>query len=145
MNLIGTTFICFSHFFYAFLCLCCLRTCVRPLGLVCVGSQSFEVGFVLCLFFWIPDSLRKVLKNFESLSQPDELVGKPDQPVHWIQFVGTTVWVFGTVCVGSQSFRIRFVFHLFCWIPDSLRKVLKNFESLSQLDGLVGKPDQPIH
>ena len=82
MNLTGTTFICFSHFFFAFLCLCCLRTCVRSLGTVCVGSQSFGVGFVLRLFFWIPDSLRKVLKNFESLSQPDELVGKPDQLVH---------------------------------------------------------------
>ena len=82
VNLIGTKFICFSHFFYAFLCLCCLRTHVRTLGTVCVGSQSFGVGFVLCLFCWILDSLRKVLKNFESVSQPDELVGKPDHPVH---------------------------------------------------------------
>ena len=82
MNLTGTTFICFSHFFYAFLCLCCLRTRVRSLGTVCVGSQSFGVGFVLRLFFWITDSLRKVLKNFESLSQLDELVGKPDRSVH---------------------------------------------------------------
>ena len=82
VNLTGMKFICFSHFFYAFLCLCCLRTRVRTLGIVCVGSQSFKVGFVLRLFFWIPDSLRKVLKNFESLSQLDELVGKPDQPVH---------------------------------------------------------------
>ena len=38
VNLIGTTSICFSHFFYAFLCLCCLRTSVRSLGTVCVGS-----------------------------------------------------------------------------------------------------------
>ena len=82
MNLTCTTFICFSHFFYAFLCLCCLRTRVRSLGTVCVGSQSFGVGFVLRLFFWIPDSLRKVMKNFESLSQLAELVGKLDQPVH---------------------------------------------------------------
>ena len=49
---------------------------------VCVGSQSFGVGFVLRLFFWILDSLRKVLKNFESLSRPAKLVGKPDHPVH---------------------------------------------------------------
>ena len=41
-----------------------------------------ESDFLLCFFFWIPDSLRKGLKNFESLSQPVELVGKPDQPVH---------------------------------------------------------------
>ena len=82
VNLTGTTFICFSHFFYAFLCLCCLRTRVRTLGTVCVGSQSFGVRFVLRLFFWISDSLRKVLKNFETLSQPAQLVGKPDQPIH---------------------------------------------------------------
>ena len=82
VNLRGTTFICFSYLFYAFLCLCCLRTRVRSLGIVCVGSQSFRVRFVLCLFFWIFDSLSKVLKNFEILSQSDELVGKPDQPVH---------------------------------------------------------------
>ena len=92
VNLTGMKFICFSHFFYALLCLCCLRTRVRSLGTVCVGSQSFGVGFVLRLFFfWILDSLRKVMTNFESLYQPDELVGKPDQPVHRIQFVGTTV------------------------------------------------------
>ena len=78
VNLTGTTFICFSHFFYAFLYLCCLQTRVRSLGTVCVGSQSFGVEFVLCLFCLFPDSLRKVMKNFESLSQPDELVGKPD-------------------------------------------------------------------
>ena len=82
VNLKGMTFICFSNFFYAFLCLCFLRTRVRSLGTICVGSQSFGVRFVLHLFFWIPDSLRKVMTSFESLSQPDDLVGKSDQPVH---------------------------------------------------------------
>ena len=82
MNLTGTKFICFSHFFYAFLCPCCLRTLVWTLGTVCVGSQPFGVEFVLRLFFWIPDYLRKVLKNFESLSQLTGLVGKPNQPIH---------------------------------------------------------------
>ena len=33
-------------------------------------------------FFWIPDSLRKVLTNFEILSQSVELIGKPDHLVH---------------------------------------------------------------
>ena len=37
-NLIGTTFIFFSYFFFAFLCRCCLRTHVRSLGTICVGS-----------------------------------------------------------------------------------------------------------
>ena len=82
VNLTGTKFICFSHFFYAFLCLCCLRTCVRTLGTICVSSKSFGVGFVLHLFFSIPNSLGKVMTNFESLSQSDELVGKPNQSVH---------------------------------------------------------------
>ena len=82
VNLTGTTFICFSHLFFSFLCLCCLRTRVRSLGTVYVGSQSLGVGFVVCLFFWIPNSLIKVMTNFESLSKSDKLVGKLDQPVH---------------------------------------------------------------
>ena len=44
---------------------------------VSVLSHSESV-FYSVYFFWISDSLRKVLKNFESLSQPDELVRKPD-------------------------------------------------------------------
>ena len=75
VNLTGTKFLCLSHFFYAFLCLCCLRTRVRTLSTVCVSSQSFGVIFVLILFCWIPNSLRKVLTNFESLSQSAELLG----------------------------------------------------------------------
>ena len=145
VNLTGTTFISFSHFFYVFLCLCCLLTRVRSLGTVCVGSQSFGVGFVLRLFFWIPDSFKKVMKKFESLSKPDGLVGKPNQPVHLIQIVGIAVWVFRTVCVGSQSFGVGFVLRLCFSISDSLRKVLTNFEILSQSSGLVGKPDRLVH
>ena len=68
---------------------------------VCVGSWSFGVGIVLCLFFWIPDFLRKVLKFFEIFSQPDRLVGKPNQLVHWVRFSGTAVWVVCFVCIGS--------------------------------------------
>ena len=82
VNLIGTTFICFSHFFYVFLCFCSLRTRVRSLGTICVGSQSFRIIFVLRLFCWISASFRKVLTNFKRLSQSDELVGKPDHLVH---------------------------------------------------------------
>ena len=78
-----------------------LEKAVWVLCLFCVSSQSFEVGLVLGLFFWIPDSLRKVLTNFETLSQSDGLVGKPDQPVHWVQFSGIEVWVLCFVCVGS--------------------------------------------
>ena len=85
------------------------------------------------------------MKKFESLSQPAELVGKPNQSIHRIQFDGKSDWVFSTVCVGSQSFKVVFVLRLFFWIPDSFRKVETNFEILSQPDELVGKPDIQVH
>ena len=66
VNPIGTKVICFSRFFYAFLCLCCLQTHVRVVCFVCVGSWSFGVGIALCLSFWIPNFVRKVLKSFEN-------------------------------------------------------------------------------
>ena len=49
--------------------------------IVSVLSHS-KLVFYLIYFFWILDSQRKVFKIFESLSQPAELVGKPDHPVH---------------------------------------------------------------
>ena len=67
---------------------------------VLVLSHS-KSDWYLVYFFWIPDSQRKVLKKFESLSQPAELVGKLNQPVHWVQFFGMEVWVLCFVCVGS--------------------------------------------
>ena len=60
-------------------------------------------------------------------------------------FVGTAVLVLCFVCVGSWSFRVRIALCLSCWIPDSVRKVLKSFEIFSQSDGPVGKPNQPVH
>ena len=64
---------------------------VRVVCFVCVGSWSFEVGIVLRLSFWIPEFLRKVVKLFEIFSQLSGLIGKPNQPVHWVRFSGTTV------------------------------------------------------
>ena len=52
-------------------------------------------------FFWIPDSVSKVLKSFEIFSQPAGPVGKLNQPLHWVLFVGTAVWVLCFVCVES--------------------------------------------
>ena len=53
------------------------------------------------------------MKNFESLSQPFELVGKPYQ-----RFTGSVFWNnslrLGTVYVGSQSFEVGFVHRLSC-------------------------------
>ena len=34
--------------------------------------------------------MMKVVTNFEIFSQPDEPVGKPDQPIHWVKFSETT-------------------------------------------------------
>ena len=45
---------------------------------VLVGSHSSELRINHRLFFYIPDFLRNGLINFESLSQPFELVEKPD-------------------------------------------------------------------
>ena len=62
---------------------------VLVLCFVCVDSHSFRVELALCLFFWILDSVRKVLKNFENFSQPVGPIGKSDQPVHWVKFSET--------------------------------------------------------
>ena len=80
---------------------------------VCVGSWSFGVGIVLCLSFWILEFLGKVLKFFEIFSQPSGLVGKPNQPVHWVRFSGTAVWVLYFLCIGSWSFGVGIALHLF--------------------------------
>ena len=58
---------------------------------ICVGSWSFGVGIALCLSFWIPDFIRMVMNFFEIFSQSSGLVGKPNQPVHWVRFSGTAV------------------------------------------------------
>ena len=76
--------------------------------------------------------MRKVLKSFEIFSQPADSAGKPNQQVHWVMFVGTVVWVLFFVCVSSWSFGVGIALRLFFWIPDSIRKVLKFFENLSQ-------------
>ena len=58
---------------------------------ICVGSWSFGVGIALCLSFWIPDFISMVLKVFEIFSQSSRLVGKQNQPVHWVRFSETAV------------------------------------------------------
>ena len=57
--------------------------------------------------------MRKVLTKFEIFSQPNGQVGKPNQPVHWVLFVGTSIWVLFFVCVGSCSFGVRIALSLF--------------------------------
>ena len=89
--------------------------------------------------------MRKVLKTFEIFYQPDLLVGKPNQNIHWVMFSGTTVWVLFFVYVGSWSFGVGIELRLFFWIYDYVRKVLENFENFSQLAVPVGKPDLSVH
>ena len=89
--------------------------------------------------------MRKVLTSFEIFSQPAGPVGKPNQPVHWVRFLGTKVWVLCFICIGSWSFGVRIAFLLSFWTPDSMRKVLTSFEFFSQPVGPVGKPNQQIH
>ena len=100
------------------------RTTVRALCLIWIGSCSFEMRINHRLFFWIPNFVRKVLKSFEISSQPSGSVGKPNQPIHWVMFGRTTIWVLFFVCVGSCSFGVRIALCLFFWIPKSMRKVL---------------------
>ena len=49
-----------------------------------------------------------------------------------VRFSGKAVCVVGLLLVGSHSSELRINHRLFCLIPDSVRKVLENFESLSQ-------------
>ena len=88
--------------------------------------------------------MKRILTNFENFSQPVGLVGKPDQPVHYVLFSGTTVRVLGIVCISSQPFRVGIVL-LFFLISNALRNNLTNFENCSRPAEPVGKSDQPVH
>ena len=55
------------------------------------------------------------------------------------------VWVLCFVCINSHSFEVRIVLRLFLWIPNSARKVIKNFENCSQSGEPVGKLNQLVH
>ena len=70
---------------------------------------------------------------------------KQNQPVHLVQFAGTTVWVVLFICVGSWLFGVIIELYLSCWIPDFVRKLLNFFEIFCQPSGPVGKPNQPVH
>ena len=69
-------------------------------------------------------------------------LGKPNQPVHLVQFAGTAVWVVWFVCVGFWLFGVGIELRLSCWIPDFVRKVLEFFEIFCQPSGPVGKTKQ---
>ena len=65
----------------------------RALELVSIVSPLSELRIVHCLSCWIPDFVRKIITIFQIFSQPSKPVGKPNQPVHLVQFAGTAVWV----------------------------------------------------
>ena len=64
------------------------------------------------------------MTSFEIFSQPARLVGKPNEPVHWVRFSKIPVWVLCFVYIGSWSFVVRIALRLFCWIPDSVKNFL---------------------
>ena len=110
-----------------------------------VDSHSSELRINHRLFFWIPDFVRKVLKIFQIFFKPSGPFGKPNQPVHLVQFAGTVVWVVLFVCVGSWLFDVGIEIRLSCWISEFERKVLEIFEIFCQPSGPVGKQNQPVH
>ena len=81
--------------------------------------------------------MRKVLIGFEIFSQLTGLVGKPNQPVHWVRFSEMAVWVLCFVYIGSWSFVVRIALRLFFFISDSVRNFLTKFQNFSQSFGLV--------
>ena len=81
---------------------------------VCIGYWSFGVGITLHLSCQIIDFVRKVLTIFEIFSQLDGPVGKLNQPVHWVQFSETAVWVLCFFYIGSWSFGVGIALHLSC-------------------------------
>ena len=66
---------------------------------VSVLKHSELVFYLICFFGFL--TLRGRFWKILRVSQSAELVGKPDQPVHWVQFSGMEVWVLCFVCVGS--------------------------------------------
>ena len=63
----------------------------------------------------------------------------------WIRFSGKEVCVVFFVLVGSHSSEMRIDHRLFFLIPESFRKFMENFRSLSQRFGLVGKQVHSVH
>ena len=114
------------------------RKAVWVVCFVCVGSWPFGVGIELHLYLSIHDFVRKVMTSFEIFSQPTRLVGKPNQPVHWVRFSGTAVWVVFFVCVGSWSFGVGIALRLSCYIPNSMRKVLTSLRSFLNCPDRLG-------
>ena len=55
----------------------------------------------------------KVMKIFGTFSQPYGLVRKQNQPVHFVRFSETAVWVLCFVCIGSWSFGVGIALCLF--------------------------------
>ena len=56
--------------------------------------------------------MKNILTIFKIFSQPAGPVGKPNQPIHWVKFIGKTVLVLCFVCVGSWSFEVGIALRL---------------------------------
>ena len=75
--------------------------------------------------------------GFEIFSLPTGLVGKPNQPVHWVRFSEMAVWVLCFVYISSWPFVVRIALRLFCWIHDSVSKFVTKFQNFYHSFGLV--------
>ena len=89
-------------------------------------------------------SLIDVLIKFEVSPRPFEPVFTLIRESRFNSFCWA-VWVGWFILVDSHSSELRIDHRLFFFIPESFRKVLENFERLSQRYGLVRKPDHSVH
>ena len=111
MNPTGTKVICFSRFFYAFLCLCCLQTHVRVVCFVYVGSWTFGVEIALCLACWIPNFVRKVLKILRSFLNRMDLLGNRTSRFIGFGLPEWRFWYFAlfSLVLGHSKSELNFV------------------------------------
>ena len=121
-------------------------TTVRAICIVWVSSHSFRVGIVHRLFFYIPYSIRNVLKFLRTF-------------LKWINRLGNQISRFIRFCFQEQHLRSfslfgsvlthpeleSYIIVFFFLVPYSLRNVLTKFDIFSQLAQPVEKLNQPFH
>ena len=122
----------------------CSTIAVRKLLLFWVGSYSFGVRIVRFFFFWVPYSVRNVLKILIFV------VNRINQLWNWIsQFIrfcsAIIVRALFLIWVSSHSYGVRIVHPCFCWVPYSVSNFITNFEIFSQPTRPIGELNQPVH
>ena len=80
---------------------------------ICVGSWSFGVEIALCLSFWIPDFLRKVLKFLKSFRNLLDWFGNRTSLFIGLGFLEWQFGYFASFVFGSWSFGVGIALRLF--------------------------------